>query len=285
MDPTIKAFFHANSSTLTYVLSDPGSGEAAVIDPVMNFDASSGQVSWPNAEQIIEYVKSQRLEVKWILETHAHADHISGAQYIKQHLGGEIAIGRGICQVQKTFKNVFNLEADFAVDGSQFDHLLDDGETLALGSLTIEVLNTPGHTNDSVTYVVGKNAFVGDTLFMPDSGTARCDFPGGDAELLYDSVQRIYALGDDVTIWVCHDYQPNDRALNYKATVAEHKAANIHVNQNTGKNAFVEVRQTRDATLAVPKLLYPSVQVNIRAGHLPKPEANGSTYIKLPIKL
>lgn len=283
MAPQIKAFFHTDSSTLTYVVSDPQTGSAAIIDPVMNYDPYSGQASWPNAQQIVDYVKKQRLEVLWILETHAHADHISGAQYLKTQLGGTVAIGKGICSVQETFKGVFNLEDTFCTDGSQFDQLLEDGQMLPLGKLNIEVLATPGHTNDSVSYVIANNAFVGDTLFMPDSGTARCDFPGGSAGLLFDSISRIYELGDDTIIWVCHDYQPGNRALAYKATVAEHKAANIHLKGNTEKAQFVDVRESRDATLAVPKLIYPSVQINIRAGQLPPAEDNGNMYMKIPL--
>lgn len=284
MEPIIKAFFHPNSSTLTYVVSDPGSLYAAIIDPVMNFDPSSGQVSWSSAEQLIEYVKRRNLQVKWILETHAHADHISGAQYLKQQLGGMVAIGEGICSVQQTFKQVFNLEDAFPTDGSQFDRLLKDGDSLELGKLSIKVMETPGHTNDSVTYIVGNNAFIGDTLFMPDSGTARCDFPGGDAALLFDSIKRIYDLGDDTVLWVCHDYQPHDRALTFKTTVAEQKAKNIHLQGDTDKQQYVTIREGRDSGLAVPKLIYPSVQVNIRAGHMPPAEDNGTVYMKIPVK-
>ena len=284
MKPTIKTFYHTPSSTMTYVVSDPATNTAAIIDPVFDFDLPSGQVSVTSSDEVIDYVNERSLTVQWILETHAHADHLSCAQYLKQHLGGTIAIGKGIISVQKTFKQVLNLPG-FATDGSQFDQLLVDGDRLPLGNLAIKVLATPGHTDDSMTYVIGKNAFIGDTLFMPDSGTARCDFPGGDAALLFDSIEKIFALGDEVNLWICHDYQPGGRALKFKTTVAKQKASNIHLANDIDKNQFVKTREGRDATLAVPKLLYPAVQVNICAGHLPDPETGDQAFVKIPVSL
>ena len=269
---------------MTYVVSDPATKTAAIIDPVYDFDLPSGQVSVSSSNEVIDYVNEQSLDVQWILETHAHADHLSSAQYLKQHLGGTVAIGKGITGVQKTFKQVLNLPT-FTTDGSQFDQLLVGGDRLPLGDLAIKVLATPGHTDDSVTYVIGKNAFIGDTLFMPDSGTARCDFPGGDAALLFDSIGKIFALGDEVDLWICHDYQPGGRALKFKTTVAKQKADNIHLANDVDKTKFVSTREERDATLAVPKLLYPAVQVNICAGHLPEPEVNDQAFVKIPLSL
>lgn len=277
-------FYHTPSSTMTYVVSDPATKTAAIIDPVYDFDLPSGQVSVSSINEVIEYINEQSLVVQWILETHAHADHLSSAQYLKQHLGGTVAIGKGITNVQKTFKQVLNLPG-FATDGSQFDQLLVGGDRLPLGDLAIKVLATPGHTNDSMTYVIGKNAFIGDTLFMPDSGTARCDFPGGDAGLLFDSIEKIFALGDEVNLWICHDYQPGGRALKYKTTVANQKASNIHLANDIDKTKFVHTREERDATLAVPKLLYPAVQVNICAGNLPEPEVDEQAFVKIPVSL
>jgi glyoxylase-like metal-dependent hydrolase (beta-lactamase superfamily II) len=282
--PNIMTFYHTPSSTMTYVVSDPATKTAAIIDPVYDFDLPSGQVSVSSINEVIEYINEQSLVVQWILETHAHADHLSSAQYLKQHLGGTVAIGKGITNVQKTFKQVLNLPG-FATDGSQFDQLLVGGDRLPLGDLAIKVLATPGHTNDSMTYVIGKNAFIGDTLFMPDSGTARCDFPGGDAGLLFDSIEKIFALGDEVNLWICHDYQPGGRALKYKTTVANQKASNIHLANDIDKTKFVHTREERDATLAVPKLLYPAVQVNICAGNLPEPEVDEQAFVKIPVSL
>jgi glyoxylase-like metal-dependent hydrolase (beta-lactamase superfamily II) len=283
VEPLIQSFYHPPSSTMTYVICDPTSKNAAIIDPALDFDLSSGKISMQSSDEIIDYVNTNGLIVHWILETHAHADHLTSAQYLQQKLGGKIAIGQGIQFVQETFKPIFNLPDSFAIDGSQFDKLLSDGDTLPLGDLSIKVMATPGHTNDSMTFIAGNNAFIGDTLFMPDSGTARCDFPGGNAAILFDSIQKIYALGDDTVLWICHDYQPEGRQLAFKTTVAEQKSANIHLTETTEKQQFVGVREGRDTNLAVPKLLYPSVQVNIQAGHLPEPQNNQAIYVKTPI--
>lgn len=283
--PVVHPFLHAASSTCTYVVRDPASRSAAIIDPAADFDARSGRVGFKSAEAIASFVAAEGLLVEWILETHAHADHLSAAPWLQQRLGGRIGIGAGIRRVQATFKGVFNLEDSFATDGSQFDHLFDDDEAFAIGSLTTRVLATPGHTSDSVTYLAGDAAFVGDSIFMPDGGTARCDFPGGDAATLYRSIQRLYALPAATRIFVCHDYGPGGRPVAWETTVAAERAANIHVRDGVTEAAFVALRQARDATLDVPNLLYPAVQVNIRAGRWPPAESNGTHYLKLPVKL
>lgn len=279
----VQAFFHHQTSTLTYVIHDPSTLEAAVIDPVLDFDGASGRVSTVFIDQVLDYLMAGKMQLKWILETHAHADHLTGAQHVKAKMGGRIAIGRGITQVQRTFQRIFNLGHNLDPDGRDFDHLFDDGDTFYLGQIEGRVLATPGHTNDSLSYVIDGNAFVGDSLFMPDAGTARCDFPGGSAYTLYHSVQKLYALGDHVRIYVGHDYQPNGRALAYVATVGEHKKANIHIRAGTEEQEFVQKRQQRDQSLAMPNLIIPSLQVNIRAGHWPPAEDNGVVYLKLPI--
>lgn len=283
--PIVHPFVHAASSTCTYVVRDPASRSVAIIDPAVDFDAKSGRVGFKPAEAIAAFVAAEGRRVEWILETHAHADHLSAAPWLQQRLGGRIAIGAGIRQVQATFKGVFNLEDSFATDGSQFDHLFADGEAFAIGSLVAHVLATPGHTSDSVTYLVGDAAFVGDSIFMPDGGTARCDFPGGDATTLYRSIQRLYALPAATRIFVCHDYCPGGRPVAWETTVAAERADNIHVRDGVTEAAFVALRQARDATLDVPNLLYPAVQVNIRAGRWPPAESNGTHYLKLPVKL
>jgi glyoxylase-like metal-dependent hydrolase (beta-lactamase superfamily II) len=283
--PVVHPFLHAASSTCTYVVRDAASRSAAIIDPAVDFDARSGRVGFKSAETIAAFVAAEGLLVEWILETHAHADHLSAAPWLQQRLGGRIGIGAGIRQVQATFKGVFNLEDSFATDGSQFDHLFADDEAFAIGSLAARVLATPGHTSDSVTYLAGDAAFVGDSIFMPDGGTARCDFPGGDAATLYRSIQRLYALPAATRIFVCHDYGPGGRPMAWETTVAAERAANIHVRDGVTEAAFVALRQARDATLDVPNLLYPAVQVNIRAGRWPPAESNGTHYLKLPLKL
>ncbi|MDF2180084.1 MBL fold metallo-hydrolase [Aliiglaciecola sp. CAU 1673] len=283
MNLQVRAFFHTQTSTLTYVIHDPLTLEAAVIDPVLDFDGASGRSGTSFADQVIEYVLATKLHLKWILETHAHADHLTGAQHVKARLGGQIAIGCGITQVQSTFQDIFNLGDSLNTDGRDFDHLFEEGDSFSLGQIEGRVLATPGHTNDSLSYVIDGNAFVGDSLFMPDAGTARCDFPGGSARTLFQSVQKLYALGDDVRIHVCHDYQPGGREMAYVATVREHKKANIHIKADTLEQDFVQKRESRDKTLDMPKLIIPSLQVNIRAGHWPAPETNGVVYLKLPI--
>ncbi|WP_230818799.1 MBL fold metallo-hydrolase [Rheinheimera aquimaris] len=282
----IEMFFDKDSSTFSYVVADTHSRQAAVIDPVLDYDAAAGSIKTDGADNILAYLAQQQFSLQWILETHAHADHLSAADYLKRKTGAPIAIGEGIKKVQQTFKLVFNLGDDeLTAKGDYFDKLLSDSETFAIGSLDAQVINTPGHTNDSVSYLIAGNLFVGDSLFMPDAGTARCDFPGGDAHILFRSIQRIYQLPDDTRIFICHDYQPNGRELRYQTSVAEQKAANIHVKADTPEQEFVQKRETRDKTLAVPRLIYPSVQVNIRGGQLPKAEANGVSYIKIPLTL
>ena len=283
MSPEIRHFFHEPSGTLSYVVSDPASGVAAVIDPVLGFSVVSGRLDTTSAEEIVAYIKEKQLTVDWILETHAHADHISAAQFLKTKVGGSVAIGEGICRVQAHFGPVFNLPAPFVADGHQFDHLFTDGEEFAIGELSGRVIHTPGHTNDSVSYVIGDAAFVGDTLFMTDSGTARCDFPGGDAGLLYDSIQKLFALPDATVFYLCHDYPPDDRELRFATPLAEQKASNIHVGGGVSRLEYVARREARDVTLGLPVLIIPSIQVNIQAGHLPEPESNGITYIKIPL--
>jgi glyoxylase-like metal-dependent hydrolase (beta-lactamase superfamily II) len=280
-NPAVKAFLHEQSSTWTYVVHDGRS--AAIVDPALDYDYRSGHTSTASAEAVAAFVREAGLGVEWILETHAHADHLSAAPFLQRELGGRIAIGQGIRKVQSTFKDLLNLEPAFATDGTQFDHLFRDGETFRIGTLEGRVIPTPGHTNDSVTYLVGDAAFVGDSLFMPDGGTARCDFPGGDAHVLYESIQRLYALPPETRVFVCHDYGPGGRERQHETTIAAQRGGNIHVREGVSEAEFVELRTRRDATLAVPDLLYPSVQVNVRAGELPPPESNGRRYLKIPI--
>ena len=280
---SIQHFYHQPTGTLSYVVSDPATSVAAVIDPVLGFSVVSGRTDPEPAKDIIEYIRANDLTLEWILETHAHADHLSSAQTIKAHLGGKVAIGNGIRAVQETFGQIFNLRAPFAADGRQFDRLFADGDSFAIGSIPAKVLTTPGHTSDSVTYVVGDSAFVGDSIFMPDFGTARCDFPGGDASLLYDSVQKLFALPPHTKLYMCHDYPPEGRSLRYEVTVAEQKEGNVHVKDGTAKSEFVAMREKRDATLSLPALILPAIQINIRAGHFPESEDNQISYIKIPL--
>ena len=278
----VQPFHHADSGTWSYLVSDAG-GDAVIIDPVLDYDPKSGRTATTSAQAIVDAVRADGMRVSWLLETHAHADHLSAAPWLKSQLGARIGIGAGICQVQATFKPVFNLEPDFATDGSQFDHLFADGEALAVGTLTGQVIAVPGHTNDSIAYRIGDAVFVGDSLFMPDGGTARCDFPGGSAQRLYASIQRLFALPDQTRVFVCHDYAPGGRALQNETTIAAEKAGNIHVGGGKTEAEFVALRTARDATLAMPVLILPAVQVNIRAGALPPPEANGVRYLKIPL--
>lgn len=281
---TIKAFFDQATYTVTYVINDKASKEAAVIDPVLNFKAASGKTSTENADQLIDYIKAEELQLKWILESHAHADHISSAPYLKEQLGAQTAIGAQISQVQSTFKGVFNMEDSFQTDGSQFDRLLEDGDKIELGDSQLEVLHTPGHTPACLSFKVEDVIFVGDTMFMPDFGTARTDFPGGDASTLYQSIKRILTYPDNTRLFTGHDYMTKTRThYAWESTIAEQKASNIHVNDKVTEAEFVEYRTTRDATLDLPDLILPAVQVNIRAGALPPKEANGISYLKLPI--
>ncbi|MEI8595818.1 MBL fold metallo-hydrolase [Photobacterium sp. Hal280] len=286
MNAMIKAFYHTDTSTISYLVYDKQGGHAAIIDSVLDFAAHSGKVWTAFADQQLAFIKEQQLTVDWILETHAHADHLSAAHYLREQLGSPIGVGEGIVKVQKTFKAVFNIDDDaLMADGQVFDHLFKEGEVFTFGTLTGKVMSTPGHTNDSVTYLIEGNAFVGDTLFMPDGGTARCDFPGGDAGVLYDSVSRLHSLPAETRLWMCHDYQPDGRELAYVTTVAESRCDNIHIHEGVDKDTFIQVRQARDKHLDVPKLLYPSVQVNIRGGQLPAAESNDTAYIKIPLTL
>lgn len=284
MHPDVKAFQHAGTGSWTYVIADPHSHVAAIVDPVLDFDWKSGRTATTAADEVAEHCLAQGLGVRWILETHAHADHVSAAQHLKARLGGEVAIGRGILDVQRTFKRIYGFGAEFEPDGRQFDRLLDDGETLPLGSTSIRVLATPGHTSDSVSFIVGDAVFIGDTLFMPDSGSARCDFPGGDARQLYRSVvDRLFTLPPATRVFVCHDYRPGGREAYCETTVAEQRRSNVHLRDDVDEAAFVRLRTERDATLDVPNLIVAAVQVNIRAGHLPPPEADGVRYLRVPL--
>lgn len=283
MHPVVTAFHHKPTGTWTYVVAAPGTAEAAIIDPVLDYDGRSGRTGTASAERLVAHCRAAGLQLRWILETHAHADHLSAAPWLQAQLGGTLAIGRGIVEVQRTFRTVFGLGADFAADGSDFDRLLDDGDELPLGPLAIRVIATPGHTNDSVSYLVGDALFVGDTIFMPDSGSARCDFPGGDAALLYRSVHRLYALPPQTRLYVCHDYAPGGREPLCETTVAEQRAANVHLSDRVDEPEFVRMRTARDATLDVPNLLIPAVQVNIRGGRMPPADDDGVSYLRVPL--
>ena len=283
MHPTVTPFHHAATGTWSYVVSDPATRTAAVIDPVLDYDWKSARTGTQAADQLIAHCRGHGLDVRWILETHAHADHLSSAQYVKRQLGGEVAIGEGIRSVQRTFKRLFGLGPEFQPDGSQFDCLLADDATLPLGEAKIHVLPTPGHTNDSVSFLIGDAVFIGDTLFMPDAGSARCDFPGGNAAELYRSVQRLYTLPAGTRVFVCHDYSPGGRAPLCETTIEAQRRSNTHIRDGVDEAEFVELRSARDATLDVPNLIIPSVQVNIRAGHLPPAEADGTSYLRVPL--
>jgi len=281
--PSVTAFFDEATFTVTYVAADPGSGHAAIIDPVLDYDPASGRTSTASADAVVAFVADNGLAVDWVLETHVHADHLSAAPYRRQKLGGKVAIGGNVAKVQQTFKGVFNIE-DLPTDGSQFDHLFDDGDEFQVGSIAGSVIGTPGHTPACVTYVVGDAAFVGDTLFMPDYGTARADFPGGDAGTLYDSIQKILSLPDSTRLFMCHDYKaPGRDEFAWETSVAEQRATNVHINRNVSRDEFVAMREQRDAQLGMPKLILPSIQVNVRAGRFPEPEANGVSYLKIPL--
>ena len=285
MQPNVTPFFHAQTGTWVYVVSDPASGDAAVIDPVLDYDWRSGRTGTSSADQVLAHLSANGLRLRWILETHAHADHLSCAPYLQSRAGGKIAIGAGIRQVQATFKRIFGLGDEFVPDGRQFDRLLADGDTVALGTIEGQVIATPGHTNDSVSYLFGDALFVGDTVFMPDGGSARCDFPGGNAAELYRSVQRLYALPEATRVFVCHDYSPGGRPPQCETTIGEQRRANIHLRAETREGDFVAMRNARDATLDMPNLIIPSVQVNIRAGHLPPAESDGVSYLKVPLNV
>ena len=282
--PDVKAFFDPDTYTVSYIVSDPASGAAAIIDSVLEYDPASGRTNTRSADAIIADIEERGLKVDWILETHVHADHLSAAPYLRDRLGGRIGIGEHVKQVQGVFGDLFNVEPGFCRDGSQFDHLFTDGETFRIGEMEAETIWTPGHTPACMVYHIGNAAFVGDTLFMPDFGTARCDFPGGNAHTLYRSIQKIFALPDETRLFMCHDYKaPGRDHYAWETTVAEEKAANIHVHEGTSEDDFVAMREARDAKLSMPTLILPSVQVNMRAGDLPEPEDNGTRYLKIPL--
>jgi len=281
--PIVQSFIHEPTSTFSYVVWDPDTLKAAVVDSVLDYAENAGRVSTESADRIVDFVRSQDLSVEWVLETHAHADHLAGGGYVRDRLGGTLAIGVGIKQVQAHFKSVYNVERGFLADGSQFDHLFEDGETFKVGGIEARTVPTPGHTSDSLSYVIGDAVFVGDTLFMPDGGTARCDFPGGSARTLYQSIRRLYNLPDDTRMFVLHDYRPGGREYRNETSVGEQRRHNIHVRDDVTEEQFVEVREGRDRTLDLPRLIIPSVQVNMRAGGIPPTEDNGVSYIKVPV--
>ena len=284
--PQVKAFFDEPTFTASYVVSDPATGCAVIIDSVWNFDHASGRTSFDSANAIIDYVRSEGLTVEWILETHAHAAHLSAAPYLQERLGGKLAIGREIITVQDVFGKIFNEGTEFARDGSQFDRLLEDGDALMIGEIPLVALFVPGHTPADMAYVIGDALFTGDTMFMPDYGSARADFPGGDARQLYQSVRRLMRLPDETRAFLCHDYKaPNREAFVWETTILAERTGNVHLHDGVGEDEFVVMRTERDATLAMPKLIMPSLQVNIRGGRLPEPEANGVSYLKLPVNL
>ena len=279
---TVKAFFDPQTWTYTYVVYESKGSPCIVIDSVLNYDPKSGRTKTHSADEVISFIKDNQLQLEWILETHAHADHLTAAPYIQEKLGGKIAIGDHITTVQSVFKGVFNLD-DVAVDGSQFDVLIKEGEPIAFGNLSFKALYVPGHTPACMAYEIGDSIFVGDTLFMPDVGTARCDFPGGSASNLYRSIQSILKYPPSTKLYMCHDYPPNGRPPEYQSTVADQKKSNIHVHDGVTEEQFVAMRNKRDAGLEMPVLILPSIQVNIRAGHMPKPEGNGTAYLKIPL--
>lgn len=284
MKPDVTAFFDEATFTVSYVVKDPQSSSCAIIDSVLDYDPKSGRTDTRSADQVIAHVRENGLKVDWLLETHAHADHLSAAPYIQKQLGGTTAIGSHITEVQDVFAKLFNVEKGFQTDGRQFEHLFEDGEEFTIGTLKLRAMHTPGHTPACMTYVTDGAAFVGDTLFMPDFGTARADFPGGDARVMYRSIQKILALPDETTLYMCHDYKaPGRDEFKWETTVAEEKAHNVHVGADKSEDEFVALREARDATLEMPTLILPSVQVNIRAGHMPPAEANGVSYLKIPI--
>ena len=281
--PQVQGFFDPATWTVTYVVYEKEGSACAIIDSVLDYDPKSGRTRTTSADKVVEFVKQKQLKVDWILETHAHADHITAAPYLKQKLGGRTAIGDHITTVQKVFKGIFNLEHGFNTDGAQFDHLLKDDEVFSFGGLSGRTMYVPGHTPACVAYQIGDAVFVGDTMFMPDVGTARCDFPGGDAKTLYKSVKKILSLPEDTRLFMCHDYPPNERPIAFETTVSEQRQKNIHINDSISEAQFVEMRTKRDATLEMPVLILPSVQVNIRAGEMPPKDENGVSYLRIPV--
>jgi glyoxylase-like metal-dependent hydrolase (beta-lactamase superfamily II) len=285
--PRVTAFFHEETFTASYVVADPATKRAAIIDSVLDFDQPSGRTSTEAADEIADFVRENGLTVDWLLETHAHADHLSAAPCLQEKLGGKIAIGREIVAVQKVFGKIFNEGTEFRRDGSQFDRLFADGDTFAIGNVAAMALHVPGHTPADMAYVIGDAAFVGDTMFMPDYGTARCDFPGGDARTLYRSIRRLMRLADATRVFLCHDYKalPNRKVFVWETTIGAERSGNVHVHEGVSEEDFVAMRAARDATLEMPRLILPSVQVNMRAGHFPEPEDNGTRYLKLPLNI
>lgn len=283
--PQVTGFFHEPTFTAAYVVADPEAKRAAIVDSVLDFDEKSGRTSTEFADQLVDFAKTNGLTVDWLLETHAHADHLSAAPYLQEKLGGKLAIGRDITTVQDVFGKVFNEGTEFRRDGSQFDHLFADGDTFSIGNIPAIALHVPGHTPADIAYVIGDAAFVGDTMFMPDYGTARADFPGGDAHQLYRSIRRLMTLPDETRVFLCHDYMalPNRTHFAWETTVGAERTGNVHVHEGVSEDDFVAMRMARDATLDMPNLILPSVQVNMRAGHLPEPEENGVRYLKLPL--
>ena len=281
--PKVKCFFDKETNTASYIVIDESTKKCAIFDSVLDFDYFSGKISYTNAEKLIHFIISNKLELQWLNETHIHADHLSAAPYIKNKLGGNIGISSEIIQLQKIFGKVFNSGTEFEMDGSQFDCLFEDGDNYQIGDLECKTMLTPGHTPECMTHIIGDAAFVGDTLFMPDGGTARADFPGGDANQLYNSIKKILSLPEETRIFVCHDYMPEGREAKWETTVGEQKQNNIHINDTVAKDAFVQMREERDSSLKTPKLMIPSIQVNIRAGKMPPKEEDGNIYLKVPI--
>jgi glyoxylase-like metal-dependent hydrolase (beta-lactamase superfamily II) len=283
LQPEVTAFFDQATNTVSYVVKDPNSSACAVIDSVMDIDYAAGRIAYHAADDIIRFIRERGLGLQWLIETHVHADHLSAAPYIQSRLGGQIGIGARITVVQETFGKIFNEGTDFQRDGSQFDRLFEDGDSYTIGTMTAKAMHTPGHTPACMTHVIGNAAFVGDTLFMPDGGSARADFPGGDARTLYRSIRRVLALPAEMRLFMCHDYGPNGRDIRWETTVAEQRAHNIHARDGISEDEFVRVREQRDRTLAMPKLIIPSLQVNMRGGELPAPEEGGKRFLKVPI--
>ncbi len=281
--PEVVAFFDEASNTISYIARDPASDACAVIDSVMDIDYAAGRITYQHADAIIEHIVKNGWKLEWLIETHAHADHLSGAPYIQQKLGGKLGIGANITVVQDTFGKIFNEGTEFQRDGSQFDRLFVDGDTYQIGTMTVHVLHTPGHTPACMTHVIGDAAFVGDTLFMPDGGSARADFPGGDARELYRSIKRVLSLPGKTRLFMCHDYGPNGRDIKWETSVADERTHNIHVRDGISEDDFVKMREARDKQLAMPKLIIPSIQINMRGGHLPPKDESGKTFLKVPV--
>lgn len=282
--PTVNAFFDNDTNTVSYVVIDPQTRHCAIVDSVLDYAANAGRTRTHSAQRLVDFVKAENLTVDWLLETHVHADHLSAAPWIQQQVGGKLAIGEHIRTVQDTFGKIFNAGTEFARDGRQFDHLFADGERYKIGNLEARAIHTPGHTPACMSHVIGDAVFVGDTLFMPDYGTARCDFPGGDARTLYQSVQKLLALPDETRMFLCHDYLPDSRSeIQWETTVGDQRQDNIHVHEGISEDEFVRMRENRDATLDMPRLIMPSVQINMRAGHFPPAEDNGVSYLKIPL--